>query len=49
MTPETGNWRVLTHDRTRGLIGKISRSPDGSSIFYDRFVDVPVGIFSVPG
>jgi len=48
MTPETGNWRVLTHDRTRGLIGRISWSPDGASIYYNRFVDVPLGIYNVP-
>jgi eukaryotic-like serine/threonine-protein kinase len=48
MTPESGNWSILTHRRDRGVIGQISWSPDGSRIYYDRASDVPLGVYSVP-
>jgi hypothetical protein len=48
MKPETGNWSVLTQDRTHGAVAQISWSQDGSLIYYDRALDVPAGIFSVP-
>jgi len=47
MTPESGNWAVLTHDR-HGSIFNLGWSPDGTRIYYDRYADVPQGIFSVP-
>jgi eukaryotic-like serine/threonine-protein kinase len=46
--PESGNWTVLTHDRTRGLVQDLSWSPDGSKIYYDRYNPLPNGIYSVP-
>ena len=48
MKPETGNWSVLTKDRTRGSIIHISWAADGSQIYYDRFTDVPQGVFTIP-
>jgi serine/threonine protein kinase len=48
MDPESGNWTVLTHDRTRGLVQDLSWSPDGSKIYYDRYNPLPNGIYSVP-
>lgn len=48
MKPETGNWSVLTRDRTHGAATQISWSQDGSLIYYDRALDAPAGIFSVP-
>ena len=48
MKPESGNWSVLTRDRDRGPISSHSWSADGTLIYYDRYTDVPQGIFSVP-
>jgi hypothetical protein len=48
MKPATGNWEVLTHDRSRGQVSNIEWSRDSSRVYYDRFVDVPDGVFSVP-
>ncbi len=48
MTPDSGNWRILTGDRANGVAATISWSPDGTRIYYDRFVDVPAGVYSVP-
>ena len=48
MKPESGNWSVLTRDRSRGPILNHSWSADGALIYYDRYTDVPQGIFSVP-
>jgi eukaryotic-like serine/threonine-protein kinase len=46
--PDTGNWTLLTHDRTHGLVNEISWSPDGSKLYFDRVLSVPKGIYSVP-
>src|SRR5262245_32962242 len=48
LKPESGNWSVLTRDRSRGVVMELSWSPDGSHIFFDRYLGVPAGIFSVP-
>ena len=48
MTPESGNWSVLTHNRELGGPAEIAWSLDGTSIYYDRVADVPRGIYSVP-
>ncbi len=48
LRPASGDWTVLTHDRTRGLIQDLCWSRDGSKIYFDRYLDVPRGIFSVP-
>jgi predicted Ser/Thr protein kinase len=48
MRPETGNWQVLTRDRTRSAVQDMSWSPDGTRIYYDRLFDGPRGVFSVP-
>jgi Tol biopolymer transport system component len=47
-TPESGNWSVLTHNRELGFVNEIAWSRDGASLYFDRTVDVPRGIFSVP-
>ena len=44
---QTGDWRVLTNDRTRGLTGDFAWSADNSKIFFSRFFEVPKGIFSI--
>jgi serine/threonine protein kinase len=43
----SGDWRIVTHDTTRGLAESPVWAPDGSRIFYDRLADVPRGIFTV--
>jgi hypothetical protein len=48
MKPETGNWSVLTKDRTRGGVINTSWAADGSQIYYDRYNDVPQGVFTIP-
>ena len=48
MNPQSGNWTVLTQDRTRGPAQAMSWSKDGSRIYYDRYFDVPRGVFAVP-
>jgi WD40 repeat protein len=48
MKPESGNWSILTHRRDLGIVWKISWSPDGARIYYDRHTDVLQGTYSVP-
>jgi hypothetical protein len=48
MKPESGNWTVLTRDRSKGLVYNIGWAPDGSRIYYDRHLDTPRGVYSVP-
>ena len=44
---QTGDWRVLTTDRTRGLTGDFAWSADNSKIYFSRFFEVPKGVFSI--
>ncbi len=48
INPESGDWSVLTKDRSRGYVEHLSWSKDGSTIYYHRILDVPRGIYSVP-
>ncbi len=48
MKPESGNWQVLTHKSDSGSVTEITWSPDGNKLYYDRFADVPAGVYSVP-
>jgi hypothetical protein len=48
MKPQSGNWTILTRDRSRGPVFTIAWSRDGTELFFDRFVDGPRGIFTVP-
>ena len=48
MKPQSGNWTILTRDRSRGPVATIAWSRDGTELFFDRFVDGPRGIFTVP-
>ena len=48
MRPEAGDWAVLTHDQGLGGLNTVTWSPDGSHIYYDRDLEVPHGIHSVP-
>ncbi len=46
--PGSGNWTVLTHDRSHGPVSTLNWSPDSSKIYFDRFSPQPVGIYSIP-
>ncbi len=48
MKPDSGNWTVLTRERSRGLVSEICWSRDGTKLYFDRVLDVPQGIYSVP-
>jgi hypothetical protein len=48
MDPESGNWNVLTRRRDLGIVEYLTWSHDGSTIYFNRTLDVPTGIFSVP-
>ena len=48
MKPESGNWTILTRDRSRGQVFDISWSPDGTLIYYNRSNGVVKGVYSVP-
>jgi hypothetical protein len=45
MRLQSGQCTILTDDRSRGLVLKVSWAPDGSSVYFDRFLDVPRGVF----
>ncbi len=47
MDTDSGDWTVLTKDRTRGYITELNWSPDGSEIYFDRDLSVPNGIYAV--
>jgi eukaryotic-like serine/threonine-protein kinase len=48
MKPQTGNWTVLTRDRSRGTVNNLCWSRDSAKLYFDRMTDAPRGIFSVP-
>jgi len=48
LNPDSGNWTVLTHERSRGIVQKISWSRDGSKLYFDRLISQPKGIYTVP-
>lgn len=48
MNPDSGNWTVLTHDRSHGIVQEINWSPDGSKLYFDRLISRPIGIYTVP-
>lgn len=45
MNPDSGDWSVLTHDRTRGGVNELTWSPDNSHIYFDRFPGTLEGVF----
>jgi len=48
MKPESGDWTVLTRDRSRGSVADLCWSHDGTKVYFDRFLDAPRGIYSIP-
>jgi tRNA A-37 threonylcarbamoyl transferase component Bud32 len=47
MDTQSGDWTVLTKNRSRGFVTEVNWSPDGSEIYFDREFSVPQGIYSV--
>ena len=47
LNPESGDWRVLTHDTTRGLAEDFAWTPDGTRIYYSRFFEGLQGVYSI--
>jgi serine/threonine protein kinase/Tol biopolymer transport system component len=47
MLVDSGDWRILTTNRDRGLIQELSWSPDGSELFYDRVAGGPNGVYRI--
>jgi hypothetical protein len=43
----SGEWWVLTRARKRGSVGGICWSADSTQLYFDRFVEKPMGVFSV--
>jgi hypothetical protein len=48
MKPETGNYAVLSHDRTHGYAQHVTWSPDGTTLYYARQAGGLRAVFSVP-
>ena len=48
MKPRTGDWIVLTHQRTHGSVERMDWSRDGARIVFDRVADDARAIYSVP-
>jgi Tol biopolymer transport system component len=47
MNIESGDWKVLTTNRTRGVVVKPAWSPDGSQILYDYDAGGPNGVYRI--
>jgi hypothetical protein len=47
MRLDSGEWWVLTRNRDRGQVLCLCWSRDSTRLFFDRFFDAPVGVYSV--
>ncbi len=47
LNTDTADWSVLTRERARGSISRISWSRDGSQIYFDRATQDPNGVYVV--
>jgi dipeptidyl aminopeptidase/acylaminoacyl peptidase len=47
MDADSGDWTVLTKNRSRGYVTELNWSPDGSEIYFDRELSVPNGIYTI--
>ncbi|MEO7477261.1 MAG: protein kinase, partial [Gemmatimonadales bacterium] len=43
----SGDWKILTHDTTRGTAQAFAWTPDGNRIYYERFSEVSRGVYSI--
>ena len=48
MKPQSGNWTVLTRNTNRGSAGHVRWSRDGTKLYFNRFLNVPLGVYTVP-
>ncbi len=47
MKPDSGNWTVLTHDRSAGMQARASWAANGSRIYFDRVWGGPRGVYAI--
>ena len=47
MDTESGDWTVLTKNRSRGYVTELNWSLDGTEIYFDREYSAPHGIYTV--
>jgi len=47
MDTESGDWTVLTKNRSRGYVTELNWSLDGTEIYFDREYSAPRGIYTV--
>jgi len=47
MLVDSGEWRILTTNRTRGLIDEVCWSPNGADIYYSHVAGEPNGIYRI--
>jgi len=47
MLVDSGDWRILTTNRSRGLIGEVCWSSNGSEIYYSHVAGWPNGIYRI--
>jgi len=47
MDVDSGDWTVLTKNRSRGYVTELNWSPDGSQVYFDRDLSLPNGIYTV--
>jgi eukaryotic-like serine/threonine-protein kinase len=47
MDTESGDWTVLTKNRSRGYVTELNWSTDGTEIYFDRQFSTPGGIYAV--
>jgi hypothetical protein len=47
MNVDSGDWKLLTTNRDRGVLNNISWSQDGAQIYFDRVAGGPIGIYRI--
>ena len=47
MLVESGDWKILTTNRARGLIGEVCWSSNGAQIYYSQITGGPNGIYRI--
>jgi hypothetical protein len=48
MRRDSGDWAILTRKKRLGSVNGLAWSGDGSKIYFDRLIEGPAGIYSVP-
>src|SRR6185369_4819897 len=47
MLVDSGDWKILTTNRSRGPIGVVCWSPNGAKIYYGHFAGGPNGVYRI--